>query len=241
MPRPPSTTAIGSAGWRSPGPAASSRGMATTTASRGRTCSSSTTTPSAAPTTSTPCGATPTATSAATPWGADQRDEAGEGDQAHAAQSVPVPLEEDDLLLAAAPDGLDEATAGRQLVGERRRHGGEGGGDDDGVEGRLFRQPVGPVPRDDLDVADPGGREVGAGGGGEVGPALDAPDRAGEVGQQRRLVAQAGADLEHGLATPQAEGRDHPRRQRRLRGDLVVSDGGGLVAWREADVLGGHE
>jgi hypothetical protein len=55
-------------------------------------------------------------------------------------------------------------------------------------------------------------------------PALDAPDLAGEARQDRRLPAEAGADLEHPVGRRQLERGDHLSDERRLCRHLSVRD-----------------
>ena len=71
---------------------------------------------------------------------ADERHEVGKGQAPGDVEPVATPFEQDDVLVAAFPDRLDEAAARRELFGERRRHTREGRRDEDGVEGRLSRE-----------------------------------------------------------------------------------------------------
>jgi hypothetical protein len=83
--------------------------------------------------------------------------------------------------------------------------------------------------------------ERGAGAVGEIGEALDAEHLARELGKQGRLLAIAGADLEHALGAAERERFDHPRDERRLRGHLLVRDRERSVDVCKSGVLGGHE
>ena len=83
--------------------------------------------------------------------------------------------------------------------------------------------------------------EVAARGLGQVRPALDAPDGAGEAGQQGGLPAEPGPDLEHVLGAREPERLDHPRDERRLGRHLVVWYRDRLVEVGHADGRVRHE
>ena len=61
-----------------------------------------------------------------------------------------------------------------------------------------------PSPTNDLDVRDPFGLQVEARGYGQLRDAFDAEDATGEPGQQSRLVAVTGADLEDRVIGPRS-------------------------------------
>ena len=89
-------------------------------------------------------------------------------------------------------------------------------------------------------VGDALGGEVGGGRRGQMGQSLDGPYLAREPAEDRRLVAESGADLEHAFAAAQREGVDHRRHQRRLRRDLAGADRDRAVEVGFADVDGRH-
>ena len=172
---------------------------------------------------------------------ADETDEAGEGDEAHAVQRVVAPFEQDHLFVAAGPDGLYEATVGRELVNERRGHLREGGGDDDAVERGVFGQSQASVAGHDVGVDYAGRGEVAARRRGEARQPLDAPREARHVRQERRLVTEPRANLEDDVVVARVERVDHRGHQRRLRGHLVVTDRYRFVIGGEVHPIGRHE
>ena len=77
----------------------------------------------------------------------------------------------------------------------------------------MFGQ-TGPAVADfDGRVVDARTREVVDGGGGEIGPPLDAPYLAGKVGEQRSLVAVSGPHLQHHFRAGELERLHHYRDQ----------------------------
>src|SRR5208337_1580009 len=107
------------------------------------------------------------------------------------------------MLRAWRADRNDHDSAGAQLLQERRRDVVDAAGDDDLVERRRLRPAVIAVaaPRRDVAVfvialADQPVVDA-AGAPRELGDDLDRIDAGGQVGQQGRLEARAGADLEH--------------------------------------------
>src|SRR6266508_5507926 len=105
--------------------------------------------------------------------------------------------EEDDLVDAAEADRLDETAALCELLDQRYRNLRERGRDEDCVVRRVLREPGAAGADDDGRVVDAVALEMHASGAGDVLPALDAPDLAGEVSEHGGLPAEAGADLEH--------------------------------------------
>jgi hypothetical protein len=133
-------------------------------------------------------------------------------------------LEEDDHLVPARAERLNEAASARQLHRQRRRHAGVRGRDEDRVERLVGGKPIASVSDDEPDVPGAVSFERRLRPLREVGEALDAPDGARELGEQRRLKAVAGADLEHTLSAGEPERLDHARDERRLCRDLPVGN-----------------
>ena len=128
-----------------------------------------------------------------------------------------------------------------ELDGERRRYTRERGGDHYRVEGGVSRGSFGSIPRQDHDIVDALRGEVALRLRCQVRPDVDADHVGGEPGQQRGLVAVAGADLEYLFCAGQAERRDHRGRQGRLGGHLMVRDRYGPVIVGSPDVGGRHK
>ena len=84
------------------------------------------------------------------------------------------------------------------------------------VEGSRVGEPERAVASDHLDVRDPFPAQIEPRRLGELGYALDGEDAAGELCEQRRLVAEPGADLEDGVVFSQVQGLDHESDERRL-------------------------
>ncbi len=130
----------------------------------------------------------------------------------------------EDVLRAGRPHGDDHDPVRPQLLQERRRDVVDAAGDDDLVERRRLGPAeiaVGAAGRDvgifavsrgDQPVVDATGARR------ELRNDLDRVDARGEVGEQRRLVSGAGADLEHLLAVAHLERTGHPA-HRAGRGD----------------------
>ena len=102
-----------------------------------------------------------------------------------------------------------------------------------GVEGRLLGKPARAVADHDVHVLDPGGGEVVPRLLRELRLALDAPDVPREVGQDRRVIARAGADVEHLLVAAQLQHLAHARDHHGLRDRLARADRQGGVLPRE--------
>ena len=100
-------------------------------------------------------------------------------------------------LVAPRSDRDDEAAAGRELVVERLRHGRRRGGDDDPVERRALGHAERAVADADVDASVSRALERPPRLLREFRDALDRDHLVGELGEQRRLVAGACADLEH--------------------------------------------
>jgi hypothetical protein len=143
-----------------------------------------------------------------------KRDEAGAGHSPHAHQPTVGPApEQRDVLASARPDRLDKSAAWRDLGGHGWRHAGKGGGERHGIERRVLREPVGAVTGHHVGVDNPLGEEVRGGDGGELGAVLDAPNLTSEPRKHRRLVPEAGADLEDAFVTAELERLHHRRHQ----------------------------
>ena len=122
-------------------------------------------------------------------------------------------------------DGEHHDPAVAELVEERLRRVLGGGGQDDAVEGGLLGQAERAVAVDDGDVVQAELLEELAGAAGEAAVALDGVDAAGEAGEDRRLVAGAGADLEHLRAAGDVEGLGHQADDGGLADRLAAGDG----------------
>ncbi len=122
-------------------------------------------------------------------------------------------------------------------AGIRRRR----GRDDDGFEGGFFRPALRPVadPIVDVRVAQP--VEDPPGPLGQRPDDLDRPDLAGDLGQDGRLVAGPGPDLEDLLPSPQAERLGHVGDDVGLGDRLAVPDRQGLVGVGVDPQAFGHE
>ena len=124
-----------------------------------------------------------------------------------------------------AATGRDHPTAGGELALEPAQHAAAGGGGDvDGVERGLVREPVRAVPDDERHVVDArrGERDGGLGAEGVV--ALDRPHVPGQAGEHGRVIARAGAHVEHAVVRAQLEQLAHPRDDERLGDRLPAAD-----------------
>jgi hypothetical protein len=97
------------------------------------------------------------------------------------------------------------------------------------------------VAEDDHDIVDAGGDQILAGLRRQVGQPLDRVDPAYEGGEDRRLIAEPGPDLEDPLVAPQVERLDHHGDERRLGRHLPVSDRDRAVGARECRPLRRHK
>ena len=128
-------------------------------------------------------------------------------------------------MLLLAPDRRHHASAVgelileglRGLVGHRR-------GDVDRVERSLLGPPVPPVADPEADVVDPEAGEGRPGGLGQLGVALDRVHVLDQQGEQRRVVARTGADVQHAIGRSQPEHLEHPRHHQRLGDGLAAAD-----------------
>src|SRR5213592_3447648 len=141
-------------------------------------------------------------------------------------------LDQGEDLVRGVSDRHHHPPALGELLEERRRHGGAAGGDQDPVERRL----VGPAERPAAD-ADPHVRvaellEERARTFGEARQPLDRAHAARELGEHRRLVAGAGADLERLLTPGELEELRHERDDVGLGDGLFLADRERVVAVR---------
>lgn len=150
-------------------------------------------------------------------------------------------LKRDDLFLAAWSDGLDQVSAEPELLDQRRRYLREGRRDEDGVEGRAVGYAATSVSDQQLHVMDSVPGEVASRAVHQVGPPLDAHDISGQPCQQRGLETKPGADLKHVFIAGETQTLDHPRRQRRLRGHLLMPQGKRPVLIGDSDAISGDE
>jgi len=128
-------------------------------------------------------------------------------------------------LLPLVPDRENETAAVLQLRLEGLRDARRGGRDHDRIEGRGLGPAQVAVPRAHLDVGVAEALQEGRRLLGERRHDLDRVDARGDLGQDRGLIAGAGADLEHGLAALEAQRLRHEADDVRLRDRLPVADG----------------
>ena len=150
-------------------------------------------------------------------------------------------IDEQELLAGRAPDGHDEPAARLELLVERVRDSRRGGSDGDRGEGRVLGEAERPVADVHLDAAVARRGERLAGPFGELGHALDRVHLAGELGEHGRLVARAGADVEHALAALQRERLADPGDHVGLRDRLARADRQRRVLVRAPALLGRDE
>jgi hypothetical protein len=100
-----------------------------------------------------------------------------------ALQGIPTSLEQNDLVGAALPDGLDQSSAIPELGPERLGDAGEGRGDHDRVERCFFGEAGGPVADDHHRIPDPVAVQVVPRRLRQVGDPLNAEDAAGQSGE----------------------------------------------------------
>src|SRR6478752_4502671 len=173
--------------------------------------------------------------------GADERDEDA-GAIGHVGPLVPVPGHHGQHLALTRPDGDDEAGAVGQLVAQGGRDDGRGRRDQDPVPRGAIGPAEAAVCGDDLDrVAVPESLQPRPGRRGEVRMALDRRHAAAEVGEDRRLVAGARADLEDAVSGPGGQQLGHAGDHERLADGLAELDGEGLVVVGVARVGDVHE
>ena len=150
-------------------------------------------------------------------------------------------LQDDELLVVAEPDGEDDPSTELELLDERGGNLARRRGQKDRVERRLF----GPAPiavagaNRDVGVAElakPRLRPLG-----ERQDDLDRVDPGGEAGEDRRVVARAGADLEHPVAGREAELLAHDRDDVGLRDRLALADRQRVVGVGFGAKGSGHE
>jgi hypothetical protein len=108
-----------------------------------------------------------------------------------------------------------------ELLGPGRREVPHANGDLDAVKGALLEGAEPAVAAADRHPLHPGAGQVGAGGGRDLWVDLDAGDLPAwrdQLGQQRGVVAAAGADLQHVVARLGVELTQHRRHDRGLAG-----------------------
>src|SRR5262249_35297001 len=143
--------------------------------------------------------------------GPDEVDEAAAPDHLALERAVRAAPHAHEALLLAAPEGAYEAPAGGQLLEQRPRDLGPARRDEDRVVGRVGGAPERAVAEVADGVGDAERVEVAAGPRGEPAHALDRDHARHEPGEDRGLVARAGADLERGLTAFEREGLGHRR------------------------------
>jgi len=77
---------------------------------------------------------------------ATETDEARSRQDPHLPQAIGVLLIQNDIFCATGTHGLDQASPGPELGGQRRRHARERGGDHDRVERGMIRGSFRPIP-----------------------------------------------------------------------------------------------
>jgi deoxyribonuclease V len=155
---------------------------------------------------------------------AHEWDEAGAREQLPGEEAKLAALEEPDVVGPSRPDRLNQAAARPELLRERFRDARICRGDEHGVEGRVPGETLAPVSDDDLDVLDCVCGEICACGLGNVREPFDRVDARGQVSEEGRLPAVAGADLQDPLGAREAKGLHHPCHEGRLSGHLAVRD-----------------
>ena len=133
-------------------------------------------------------------------------------------------------VLFLGPHRRDHAAfVGELALEEPRRVVAHGRGDVDRVEGRLLGPALPPVADSEGDVVDPQVDQRLLGCLGQLGVPFDRVDVCGEKREQRRVVARAGAHVEHAVAWPEREHLEHARHHQRLGDRLAVADREGHV------------
>jgi hypothetical protein len=128
-------------------------------------------------------------------------------------------------LLGPIAEGPDQASSRRELLEQGLRNLRSPGGHDDRVEGGVGAAPLGSVAEIDHDVRDAEPVEHLSRPGGEARHPLDRHHPRGQVGEDRRLVARTGSDLEHRLVALELESGRHGRDHARGRDRLPFADG----------------
>lgn len=150
----------------------------------------------------------------------------------HPPQAIGVFLMQNDIFYAPRAHGLDQASPGPELGGQRR-HARERGGDHDRVEWGMLWGPFGPISYQDDDIAGACVARLRWPRSARSGQISMLTTRAASRASSAVWVAVAGADFEHLLRTVQAQRRDQHGAQRRLGGHLIVRNRHGPVAPRE--------
>src|SRR5215471_6260404 len=172
---------------------------------------------------------------------ADERDEAARH-RAHASRTILPANDELEQLVVAVADRQYETPVRLELRVERRRDGGRRRGDGDRAERRVLRvseRAVADVHDDAVGAA--GCLEALSGTLCELRDALDRVHLGCELGEHRRLIARAGADVEHPLAIGEVEQLADQRDHRGLRDRLPHADRKRGVVVRPPTQLGRHE
>ena len=170
-----------------------------------------------------------------------ERREADVQHRLHRHPALGVLVHHHELLGVLDPGRHHHPAAGLELGEQQGRHEIRRRGDQDAVE----RPVLGPAPRAvavaqrDILVAQrvqPGARARG-----EIPDDLDRTDLGGQLGQQRRLVAEPGSHLEHRVIAPHVEQIGHQRVDIRLRDGLAAADRQRRIDIGEAAQLDRHE
>src|SRR2546427_1078552 len=133
-------------------------------------------------------------------------------------------LDQRQHLVHGVADRHHHSPALGELLEERRWHRGAAGGDQDPVERRLVRPPERPAANADPHVRVAELLEEGTGTLREARQPLDRAHAARQLGEHRRLVARARADLEHLLAPRELEELRHERDDVGLGDGLLLAD-----------------
>src|SRR5579862_926479 len=155
---------------------------------------------------------------------------AEERNERHGAQHLAVDAllaarEAHELLLAIRPDGTDEASSHFQLLDQRVRYRERCGRNQYAVEGRMRFPAKTAVAVTKANVADPELLEPPPRTREQRLDSLDGVELGHQRREHRRLIAAAGADLEHTLRRTTFEERlGHARHDVGLRDGLAVAD-----------------
>ena len=170
------------------------------------------------------------------PAGTDQRDEDARAVR-RLAPLVAVANDEGEDLQIALTDRDDQSTAIGELVAQFGRDGRCRRGHDDPVVWRAVRVAEAPVSESDLDpVVEPKRGQARGRLLGQVGVALQARHVRAKPGQDRRLVAGAGAEFQDPIAGSGCEQLGHPGDHPGLADGLAVLDRDRFVRVRLAPV-----